>query len=215
MNKDKKNSFDNITSSFPLIIFIISSIIIIVVVILFTKFFLLLKFKKQIELYHLGTVLSSTVVIIGIFSYIYQYYSDHNNRIQTNSLKFTELTKKGVLDLELFFMKHNNDLQNLYYEMYSSYGFPKPEKHITLEQRQVEFHAVSYMIQVMEDVWVVLDLDKNYDNNDYLGWMNTFKKWGSSKTFIIIWNKLKNNYGLNFIEFVELHILFIEEESEY
>lgn len=128
MNKIKKNSFDNVSSSLPLILFVAASIIIIIAVILFSKFYLLLKFNKQKELWHLGGVLSSSVIIIGIFSYIYQYYSSHTIKKQSNSLNFTELTKKGVLDLELFFMKHNSDLQNLYYEMYGSYGFPKPEK---------------------------------------------------------------------------------------
>ena len=198
----------------PVVIFIFISLIIIIVFILFSKFYLLLKANKQKKLWLLGGVLSSLVIIIGIFSYVYQYFSSQKINAQTNSLNFTELTKKGVLDLELFFMEHNNDLQNLYYEMYGSYGFPKPETPITLEQRQVEFHAVSYMIQVMEDVWAVLELDSNYDNQDYSGWINTFQKWGKSKKFVDIWNKLKQNYGLNFIQFVELHILITEEELE-
>ena len=198
----------------PIVIFIFISLIIIIVFILFSKFYLLLKADKQKKLWLLGGVLSSLVIIIGIFSYVYQYFSSKKINAQTNSLNFTELTKKGVLDLELFFMEHNNDLQNLYYEMYGSYGFPKPETPITLEQRQVEFHAVSYMIQVMEDVWAVLELDSNYDNQDYSGWINTFQKWGKSKKFVDIWNKLKQNYGLNFIQFVEIHILITEEELE-
>jgi hypothetical protein len=198
----------------PIVIFIFISLIIIIVFILFSKFYLLLKADKQKKLWLLGGVLSSLVIIIGIFSYVYQYFSSKKINAQTNSLNFTELTKKGVLDLELFFMEHNNDLQNLYYEMYGSYGFPKPETPITLEQRQVEFHAVSYMIQVMEDVWAVLELDSNYDNQDYSGWINTFQKWGKSKKFLDIWNKLKQNYGLNFIQFVEIHILITEEELE-
>lgn len=198
----------------PVVIFTFISLIIIIAFILFSKFYLLLKANKQKKLWLLGGVLSSLVIIIGIFSYVYQYFSSQKINAQTNSLNFTELTKKGVLDLELFFMEHNNDLQNLYYEMYGSYGFPKPETPITLEQRQVEFHAVSYMIQVMEDVWAVLELDSNYDNQDYSGWINTFQKWGKSKKFVDIWNKLKQNYGLNFIQFVELHILITEEELE-
>lgn len=198
----------------PVVIFTFISLIIIIAFILFSKFYLLLKANKQKKLWLLGGVLSSLVIIIGIFSYVYQYFSSQKINAQTNSLNFTELTKKGVLDLELFFMEHNNDLQNLYYEMYGSYGFPKPETPITLEQRQVEFHAVSYMIQVMEDVWAVLELDSNYDNQDYSGWINTFQKWGKSKKFVDIWNKLKQNYGLNFIQFVEIHILITEEELE-
>ena len=158
--------------------------------------------------------MSSLVIIIGIFSYIYQYISSQKLIAQTNNLNFTELTKKGVQDLEIFFIEHNNDLQNLYYELYGSYGFPKPETPLTLKQRQIEFHAISYMIQVMEDVWAVLDLDKQHDNEDYSGWIKTFKKWGKSKKFIDIWNKLKNNYGYNFIQFVEINILITGEESE-
>jgi hypothetical protein len=209
-----KTSYENLINSLPLIITGSITIIATIAVILFSKFYLLLKTDKQKKLWQLGGVLSSSVIIIGIFSYIYQYYSNHSLKKQSNSLNFTELTKKGVLDLELFFMNHNNELENLYYEMYGSYGFPKPKKPITLEQRQIEFHAVSYMVQVMEDVYTVLELEIHYDEDDYLGWMNTFKKWGTSKTFINIWHKLNNNYGLNFVNFVEKHIIFNEEESE-
>lgn len=205
------NSF--ITNSVPLILTIIFSVIIILSVVFFSKFYLLLERDKRVKLWRLGGILSSSVIMLGVFSYIYQYYSNHKMQLQSNSLNFTELTKKGVLDLELFFMKHNHDLQNLYYEMYGSYGFPKPESQVTLQQKQVEFHAVSYMIQVIEDVWAVLELDTNYENADYMGWMNTFKRWGNSKTFVKIWNKLKHNYGLNFIKFVELHIINSESKS--
>jgi len=209
-----KTLYENLINSLPLIITVFITIIAITGVILFSNFYLLLKTDKQKKLWQLGGVLSSSVIIIGIFSYIYQYYSNHSINQQTNSLNFTELTKKGVLDLELFFMNHNNELEHLYYEMYGSYGYPKPKKPITLENRQVQFHAVSYMIQVMEDVYTVLDLNKHYDDEEYLGWINTFKKWGTSKTFIKIWYKLNKNYGLNFVKFIEKHIIFTEEETE-
>ena len=211
MNNIKKNKF---IKFLPIILILLISFFIIISIILFSKFYLLLKIHQQTKVWQLAEVLSSLVIVIGIFSYVYQYYSTHKITAQTNSLTFTELTKKGVLDLETFFMKYNNDLQNLYYEMYGSYGFPKPKKKATLEQKQIEFHAVSYMIQIMEDVWAVLELDKHYDDDDYTGWINTFQKWGGSKTFIIIWSKLKKNYGLNFINFVENHILSTSEELE-
>ena len=76
----------------------------------------------------------------------------------------------------------------------------------SLERDRAELHAISEMLQVLEDVWVRLDLDHHHELRLNRGWMNVFRRWTSSKVFQRHWPILRP-------EFTEL-IPIIEENLQ-
>jgi len=185
---------------------IISSALL-VIIYFFALYFI--KSQKLIKsnLLSVFAILSNAGIFLGIFSFLFEIVKQKELEAKKTAMSFTLLTQKGVLDLEKFFMTHNNSLKYLYYEIYGTLGFPIPEGKPSIKDKQMEFHAIAYMIQIIEDVYTVMELNKNYDDKDLAGWLNTFRMWGSSKTFKKIWSSLKTNYGTNFIKFVESIIL--------
>ena len=65
------------------------------------------------------------------------------------------------------------------------------------------FYICNQMIQLMENVYLDLKLEQEYDHPDTRGWMNLFKHWSWSGMFRVTWAISAGTYGLRFQSFCQ------------
>jgi predicted acylesterase/phospholipase RssA len=70
-------------------------------------------------------------------------------------------------------------------------------------ERRAGFYFCNQIIQLMEDVYVDLDLEEEYDHPDNRGWMNLFRHWAWSGMFCATWAISASTYGARFQRFCE------------
>jgi hypothetical protein len=63
------------------------------------------------------------------------------------------------------------------------------------------FYFCNSLLQLMENVYVELDLESQYDNPDNGGWMNLFRHWAWSGMFRVTWSVSSPTYGVRFANF--------------
>jgi hypothetical protein len=66
-----------------------------------------------------------------------------------------------------------------------------------------ELHAITQMIQIMENAWLGLKLDVNYAHPMNRGWMDIFHRWTSAETVRSHWPLLRAEFGRDFVRFCE------------
>lgn len=66
-----------------------------------------------------------------------------------------------------------------------------------------ELSLAAMMFQLMEDVWVMHDLDKNKSADLYSGWDNLFRDWMTTDEISRYWKTLKFHFSRPFISYVE------------
>ena len=65
-------------------------------------------------------------------------------------------------------------------------------------QQVSAFYYYSQVIQLMENVFLDLQLDNTWDHPDNSGWKNLFQLWADSATFQSVWTESKMTYGIRF-----------------
>jgi hypothetical protein len=68
------------------------------------------------------------------------------------------------------------------------------------------FYMCSQIIQVMENTYVDLQLENEYDHPDNRGWMNLFRHWSWAPMFRVTWAVTASTYGARFQSFCERHL---------
>lgn len=76
----------------------------------------------------------------------------------------------------------------------------------TLQELRAGFYLCNSMLQLMENVYIDLRLEKEYDHPDSRGWMNLFKHWAWSGMFRATWAVCACTYGIRFQQFCEAHL---------
>ncbi len=74
-----------------------------------------------------------------------------------------------------------------------------------LTEEREAIHLLVQMIQLIEDVWLVADLGRNFNHPKMLGWMNAFGRWTHTKTFRIWWPYLGPLYTPGMRAFAKEH----------
>lgn len=76
------------------------------------------------------------------------------------------------------------------------------------EERRAGFHFCNNMLQLMENVYVELDLESEHRHPDHRGWMNLFQHWSWSAMFRVTYAVCCSMYGARFQRFCErrLHL---------
>jgi hypothetical protein len=84
-------------------------------------------------------------------------------------------------------------------------GKPSPEPPGWLpagpDSRRHGFYFCNSLIQLMEDVYLDLDLEHQWAHPDNRGWMNLFRHWSWSGMFQVTWAICASTYGLRFQRF--------------
>ena len=69
------------------------------------------------------------------------------------------------------------------------------------KQMRSGFYFCNSLIQLMENVFIDLDLAQNFDHPDNRGWMNLFKHWSWSGMFRVTWAVTASTFGARFQTF--------------
>ncbi len=73
-------------------------------------------------------------------------------------------------------------------------------------QRRAGFHFCNAILQLMEDVYLDLNLETQHDHPDNAGWMNLFDHWSWSTMFRVTWMISASCYGARFRSFCEARL---------
>ncbi len=84
-------------------------------------------------------------------------------------------------------------------------GAPPTESWLPKDAEQIRagFYLCSSLIQLMEDIYLALDLDQEADHPDNRGWINLFKHWSWSGMLRVTWAVSACTYGIRFQRFCE------------
>ncbi|MGR9107565.1 MAG: hypothetical protein ACU843_11605, partial [Gammaproteobacteria bacterium] len=74
------------------------------------------------------------------------------------------------------------------------------------EERREGFYFCNSLIQLMESVYLDLNLEELYDHPDNRGWMNLFRHWSHAEMVIVTWAISAFTYGVRFQTFCERHL---------
>jgi hypothetical protein len=84
-----------------------------------------------------------------------------------------------------------------------AFMFQLPKRY---EELRRGFYICNEMIQLMEDVYIDLKLESDYDHPDNRGWMNLFRHWSWSGMVRATWMVSASTYGARFQEFCRRHL---------
>lgn len=76
----------------------------------------------------------------------------------------------------------------------------------THAERRAGFYICNQMIQLMENVYLDLKLEEDYDHPDNRGWMNLFRHWSWSGMFRVAWAIGASTFGARFQNFCRRHL---------
>lgn len=87
--------------------------------------------------------------------------------------------------------------------MNANVNAPAPEMWLPTDYvaRRAGFYACNQMIQLMESVYLDLDLEEAWDHPDNRGWMNLFQHWAWSGMFRVSWAIGSSTFGARFQNF--------------
>ncbi len=74
------------------------------------------------------------------------------------------------------------------------------------EQRRAGFYLCASLIQLMENVYLDLDLEREHEHPDNRGWMNLFRHWSWCGMLRVTWAVTASTYGGRFQTFCERYL---------
>lgn len=81
------------------------------------------------------------------------------------------------------------------------YGLPENPESI-----RHGFYICNQMIQLMEDVYLDLELERHWEHPDNRGWMNLFRHWSWASMFRATWALSAATFGARFQDFCRRHL---------
>lgn len=119
------------------------------------------------------------------------------------------------------FSHHTDRLMEFWSELNEDNKLKKLDKQLTKawpssedEHFRSEFYFCSQLIQLMENVYLDLNLDETWAHLDNKGWRTLFEQWAKSDALKKTWEMTDKNYGLRFRYFCERHLkLPLSKES--
>ncbi len=84
-------------------------------------------------------------------------------------------------------------------------AYPEVEHWLPSDAEEITqgFYFCNSLIQLMENVYLDLNLDQESDHPDNRGWLNLFKHWSWSGMFRVTWAISASTYGVRFQRFCE------------
>ncbi|MEI6269562.1 MAG: patatin-like phospholipase family protein [Methylococcaceae bacterium] len=108
-----------------------------------------------------------------------------------------------MLSSQMQFTKHADRLMNIWNQL-SKRASLKPlddELRPSTAPERAVFYLCSEMIQLMENVYLDLNLEDTWDDDDNKGWMELYKQWAKSSNLIATWDLTKATYSERFQSF--------------
>lgn len=115
---------------------------------------------------------------------------------ETDDLKDLERLLRDDPDLLRY------DLE-IYPELRSVFGI---EPGAVAVNPRAALHTCNLQIQLMEQVYLAVNLEEFHNHALNRGWMNLFRRWTSAETFRLFWPTLCGMYSQQFVRFAEQHL---------
>ncbi|WHZ17598.1 MAG: hypothetical protein OJF52_004450 [Nitrospira sp.] len=115
---------------------------------------------------------------------------------ETNDLKDLERLLRDDPDLLRY------DLE-IYPELRSLFGIDPAGTGLN---PRAALHTCNLQIQLMEQVYLAVNLEEFHGHALNRGWMNLFRRWTSSATFRLFWPTLCGMYSRQFVQFADQHL---------
>lgn len=128
-------------------------------------------------------------------------FSRHTTRLSELMDRLSKDDRLSFLDAQL--TPEWERLQNGTKGMAQSFPLELP---IAQEQRRAGFYFCTSLIQLMEDVYLDLNLEEQCDHPDNTGWMNVFRHWAWSSMFRVTWLISLSCFGSRFRQFIEFKL---------
>jgi hypothetical protein len=80
---------------------------------------------------------------------------------------------------------------------------PIPQKQLTLHEYRSAFYFCNSLLQLMENVYLDLQLEQEYDQPQNQGWMQLFRFWCESEIMQTVWKAAGKTYGARFRVFCQ------------
>jgi predicted acylesterase/phospholipase RssA len=128
------------------------------------------------------------------------------------SLAAQEAFSKHTENLEALFERIRNDDSLRFLDAQIFPGWQKLDKKASInplrlpqetERIRDGFYCCAEMIQLMENVYLDLNLEQDYDHPDNRGWMNLFRHWAWSGMLRATWLLTAGTYGSRFQQFCD------------
>ncbi len=108
------------------------------------------------------------------------------------------------------FIQHADQLVDIWKQL----GTDKNLESLADELRSLEsvpnravFYMCSEMIQLMENVYLDLNLEETWNHKDNEGWKRLFENWAKNPQINEVWKKTQETYGKRFISFWDRHLM--------
>jgi hypothetical protein len=150
-------------------------------------------------------IVTNLAIIISIIGVIYQFRQYNINAEQRRKHDFISLTAKYT-EIQKLFLSHQ-DLSVLQDEILKR-NIGNLDKGVNYEDMYgaastKEISICSIMFQLMEDVYIVEELEVDEKREDLVGWNRLFRDWIFSNRVWAIWLKLSHHFGQGFNDYVK------------
>lgn len=177
-----------------------------------------MKRKALIDFVSIG---ANLVVVIGVVTYFIDAVNEQEALKQQNTLRmqanflhctqrFTELQSLLLTDPELaaFGVEISGSGASADFmisgDSSTPVGFlPKESPSQGMKRANREIAICSFMFQLMEDVWLTHQPEKQNRSVDFEGWYHIFHDWFQSWSVRRRWQELKMHYGIEFYRYVD------------
>ncbi len=143
-----------------------------------------------------------------VFIQLRQFWYPHSEAVEKN---FTRHASEFNRIMAL--VKNDENLQFMDAQMFPEWEtlmshLPEPPKNIlwlsyNKEEIRAGFYVCNLMIQLMENMYLDLNLEDMHDHPDNRGWMNLFMHWAWSGMFRVTWAISACTFGAKFQKFSE------------
>lgn len=93
--------------------------------------------------------------------------------------------------------------QQIYPELRAVLGMPSTDE---LSPPRAVLHFCNNQLQLMENVFLALNLAQYHSHPLNRGWMNLFRRWTAAHTMRLLWPSLKSLYSKGFVAFAEYQL---------
>ena len=141
------------------------------------------------------------------FNLLKEFWYPHSQAIVDQFTRHTIELNKIVLEI-----KNDEDLRFIDSQIYPEWKIlmkdvklPPPSNNLWLPSDEIEvrkgFYLCNLMMQLMENVYIDLNLERDYAHPDNRGWMNLFQHWSYSGMFRVSWTISACTFGARFQKF--------------
>lgn len=142
------------------------------------------------------TVFYNCTIVLVSFSVFLTWWKYKREELSQNKNNFLSCTARYIAIQEMII---NTDcLTDLNLSIYQS-DLSKP---FDANLFSKELALSGMMFQLMEDVWLMHELEKNQEHELYAGWFSLFADWMKSEKIVEKWSLLKKHFSENFVEYV-------------